>query len=123
MNAQAIIAAIWAAVNTPFGITTVAALVLWALNKLYAKRPLWEAYEGTIISAVRLAEKNIPDDTKSAGIRRLDAALKYVLNTFEHINGRRSTDAEATNMREGIQIVHNDLDTVGALDRQIGGPK
>jgi len=116
-NVTVIVGLVWTLINSPAGIAALAGLTLWALNKLYAAKPTWTQYEGTIISAVRFAEKEIPDDTPNTGMARLDQALKYVLATFERVNGRRATDAEAASLKEGIQIVHNDLDTQGVLEK------
>ena len=112
---QVVLALVWTLLNSHAGIAALAGVILWVLNKLYAAKPTWAKYEGAIISAVRFAEKEIPDDTASTGMARLDRALKYVLATFEQVNGRRATDAEAASLKEGIQIVHNDLDVQGAL--------
>ena len=114
-NVQVVLGLVWSVLNSPAGIAALAGVILWALNKLYAAKPTWGKYEGAIISAVRFAEKEIPDDSLSKGMARLDQALKYVLATFEQVNGRRATDAEAASLKEGIQIVHNDLDAQGVL--------
>ena len=115
MTWQAILGVVWTVLNSPMGITAVAGVVLYLLNRLYAAKPAWAEYEGAIISAVRFAEKEIPDDVSNKGMARLDQALKYVLATFEQVNGWRATEAEAASLKEGIQIVHNDLDEAGAL--------
>ena len=106
---------IWKALNSPVGIATVAGLVLWLLNRLYAARPAWKRYEGAIISAVKLAEKEIPDETPNAGLRRLDVALKYVLKVYAEMTGRQASLKVAAELREGIQIKHAELEAAGAL--------
>ena len=117
MNWQAILGVIWAALNSPMGITAVAGVVLYLLNRLYAAKPAWAQYEGAIISAVRFAEKEIPDDAPNKGLRRLDEALRYVLRVFHEANKREPTKTEAMALREGVQIVHNELDAEGVLSK------
>ena len=72
MNWNGIINVVWSILNSPAGITALAALLLWGLNKLYASKPAWKAYEGSIISAVKWAEKEIPDDTPNKALNRLN---------------------------------------------------
>jgi len=115
MNWDTILTNVWGAVNSPFGIGILAAVVLWVLNRLYAKKPQWKKYEGTIIAAVKLAEKQIPDDTPNKAAAKLDAALRYVLNVHREVENRRATAQEVAAIREGIQIVHANLETGGAL--------
>jgi len=115
MNMTAILEAVWAALNSPAGITAVAGLILWALNRLYARKPAWKAYEGTIISGIKFAEKRIPDDTENKSLNRLDHALRYVLKAYEEINGKRASEKTAAELKEGIQVKHADLESSGAL--------
>lgn len=111
-----VLAVVWAFLNSPVGLSLVGSALAYGLLRLYQAKPLWQAYEGTIISAVRFAEKAVPDTETNAGLRRLDEALKYVLAAYEAAQGRVATAEEAAALREGIQIVHNDLELSGALD-------
>jgi len=112
---MAILTAVWGFLNSPVGITAVAGVVLLILNRIYAKKPLWQTLEGTIIGAVKTAEKAIPDDAENAGMKRLDYALKYVLSIYEEVVKRRATDQEQAAIRDGIQVVHDRLDASGTL--------
>ena len=115
MNMASILEVVWNALNSPAGITAVAGLILWALNRLYAKKPAWKAYEGTIISGIKLAEKNIPDDTENKALLRLDHALRYVLKAYEEAAGKRASEKVAAELKEGIQVKHAELESSGAL--------
>ena len=115
MNWQTTLEVLWQAVNSPAGIAALAGLILWALNRLYAAKPLWQQYEGVIISAVKLAEKEIPDETPNKGLARLDAALKVVLAAYEQAKGKAATDAEKAALTNGISLVHADLENKGQL--------
>ena len=106
---------IWDFLNSPAAITAIAGVILWLLNRLYAKKPLWQQWEGTIIEAVRFAEKAVPDDAENKAIQRLDAALRYVLKIYEGMKSRPATDAEINEIKDGIRLVHNELDIEGAL--------
>ena len=106
---------IWQALNSPLGIAAVAGLVLWLLNRLYAARPGWKKYEGAIISAVKFAEKQIPDDTENKGLLRLDAAMRYVLKVYAETTGKQASDKVAADLKEGVQIKHAELEAAEAL--------
>jgi hypothetical protein len=105
---------VWNVLNTPAGITVIAGIFLWLMNRLYTAKPAWMAFEGTIISAIKFAEKQISDETPNKGLARLDMALKYVINVYTKIKGKPS-DRTVTNLKEGIQIIHNELDQKGIL--------
>ena len=82
---------------------------------LYAKKPLWQSFEGIIINAVKMAEKAIPDDTPSASAAKMDHALKLVVAVYEEYAKRKATDAEVLSLKNGISIVHDKLDANGTL--------
>ena len=115
MNWEAILKLVWEVVNSPAGIAFMAGVLLWSLNKLYAKKPAWVAFEGAIISAVKFAEKSVPDGTESKGLARLDAALKFVVKVYEDARGRKPSAKVAANLKEGIQITHDKLEAAGTL--------
>jgi hypothetical protein len=115
MTLETVLAAVWTAVNSPAGIAVAAGLMLWLFNRLYAARPEWQKYEGAIISAVKFAEKEIPDGAPSKGLARLDAALRYVLRAYEEATGRQASAQVSADLKEGIQITHARLEAEGAL--------
>jgi len=106
---------VWTFVNSPAAIVAFAGVCLWLLNRLYSKKPLWQQFEGTIIEAVRFAEKAVPDDAENKAVRRLDQALQYVLKIYEGMKSRPATDVEVDEIKEGIRLIHNELDTDGVL--------
>ena len=115
MNVTSILEAVWHALNSPAGITAVAGLILWALNRLCAKKPAWKTYEGTIISGIKFAEKRVPDGTENKSLNRLDHALRYVLKAYEEAAGKRASEKVAAELKEGIQVKHAELESSGAL--------
>ena len=117
MNWNMVIQVAWDVLNSPAAIALAAAGLLWLLNRLYAAKPAWQAFEGTIIAAVKWAEKEIPDDTPNKAFNRLNAALNYVLKVYEQSRGRPADEQTKQNLREGIQIVHAQLEASGNLVR------
>ena len=120
MNWTTILQVAWDVVNSPALIALAAGGLVWLLNRLYAEKPAWQAFEGTIIAAVKWAEKEIPDDASNKAVKRLDAALAYVLKVYEDARG--TADARTRQeMREGIQIVHAELEAAGNLGAKPAG--
>jgi len=115
MNFPEILAMVWDAMNAPAAIAFVAGVFLWLLNRLYTAKPEWQKYEGAIITAIKFAEKNIPDDSPNAGLSRLDDALKYVVKVYEEANGKKATPDVVASLVEGIQLTHNKLEAMGTL--------
>ena len=96
--------------NSNTCVALIASLVIYLLNKLYTKKPTWAKYEGTLITAVRAAEKAIPNDADNKSLARLDAALNYVITVFEEVENRKATKVEVAEIKEGIQIIHNKIE-------------
>lgn len=95
---------LWALVNSPIVISLLASLVVVALNAIYARKPLWKQYEGTIASAIRFAEKAAPQGSK------LDLALDFVLKVYEQRTGSTPTPTVASELKEAIQVAHANTD-------------
>ena len=120
MNAETIINALGQFFSSGFGFAvTWAAVVgffIFLASKLNPFQEAWKKYEGSIITGIKLAEKQIPDDTPNAGLAKLDAALRFVLNAYaEANNGKQPSDKLVEEIKQGIQITHNDLDRFGGL--------
>lgn len=90
-------------VNSPAFITAIASAIVLLLNKLYNAKPKWERYEGIILSAVRQAEKAIPDDTESKSVKKFNDAFEYAVRIIETIEGRRLKQKERAEITEGIE--------------------
>lgn len=105
-----IFSVIWEFVNTPFAISIIAAGVLWLLSRSSRIQPLWKRWEGTIITAVKFAEKAIPNNTPNKGLEKLDYALKYVLRVYESMHGVPANVKTTAALKEGVQIIHNELE-------------
>ncbi len=107
---------VWDFLNSAFGISCVAVAVIWLLNRVYAKLPLWKQYEGDVIAAVRYAEKITEGGQPASAEAKLNAALQYVVKVVEQVEQRRLTTTETNDIKQGIQVTHNSLDASGVLE-------
>jgi hypothetical protein len=101
-----------------FGWLVMVGVFLWLASKFNPLQEKWKAWEGSIITGIKLAEKEIPDDTPNAGLAKLDAALRFVLNAYaEANNGKQPSARLVEQIKQGIQITHSDLERLGGLDK------
>lgn len=122
MNAETIINALGQFFSSGFGFAiTWAAVVgffIFLASKFNPLQEAWKKYEGSIITGIKLAEKQVPDDTPNAGLAKLDAALKFVLDAYAEANkGKQPSDKLVEEIKQGIQIKHSDLDRFGGLSK------
>ena len=111
---------IWAFMDSGVGFAVIwigaFALTFLFINKLSPFNKAWEKYEGAIITAIKLAEKSIIDDSPNTGLRRLDEALQFVLKSYaDQNNGKLPSPDLIREMKEGIQIKHAELERTGNL--------
>jgi len=121
MDGSAILNGVWTFLNSGIGFTLVwAAMVgffIFLASKFNPLQEKWKQYEGSIITGIKLAEKQIPDDTPNSGLAKLDSALRFVLNAYaEANNGKKPSDALVEQIKQGIQIKHSELDRYGGLE-------
>ncbi len=110
--------AVWTFLNSPLGITAVAALVLYLLKKARERYPAWMDYEGAIVEAVKFAEKQIPDNHPSRAAARFDAALRYVLRIYDEVNGAAPKKIVVESLKEGVRVKHAELEASGVLTKR-----
>jgi len=90
---------------------------IWLSSKFNPFSEKWKEWEGSIITGIKLAEKQIPDDTPNAGLAKLDAALRFVLQAYAEANGGKNPPQKLIEqIKQGIQIKHADLDRYGRLN-------
>jgi len=115
---MAFLTGVWAFLNSPVGMVIAVVAVGAVLGWVKRARPDWARYEGTLIEAVKWAEKRIPDDTLHAGSRRFDEALKYFLAVYAEANaGKAPSKALIAAVEQGISTVHAELEANGNLDK------
>jgi hypothetical protein len=96
------------------------ALFLWLTSRFNPYQEKWKQWEGSIITGIKLAEKEIPNDTPNAGLSKLDAALRFVLQAYADANGGKQPSAKLVEqIKQGIQIKHADLDRFGGLSKSL----
>ena len=122
MDSNTNITGIWTFLNSGVGFAVIwAAMIgffMFLVSKFNPLQEKWKQYEGSIITGIRLAEKQIPDDTPSAGLAKLDAALRFVLKAYAEANNGKQPPAKLVEeIKQGIQIKHSDLDRFGGLSK------
>ena len=123
MDASGIIEAVGKFLNSGFGFALVWAgmvgVFLWLASRYNPFQEAWKKYEGSIITGIKLAEKQIPDDVPNTGLARLDAALRFVLKAYAEANGGKEPPAKLVEqIKQGIQIKHSELDRWGGLSKR-----
>jgi len=111
---------VWTAMNSPIGITITAGILAWLLERVYLARPAWKAYEGTIIAAIKYAEKEIPDGASNTAIERLNMALQYVLKVYARTEGRMPSGKVEAELAQAIGVKHAELEAGGNLRSKTG---
>jgi hypothetical protein len=93
-------------------------LFMWLASRFNPFQEKWKAWEGSILTGIKLAEKEIPDDTPNSGLAKLDAALRFVLKAYADANNGKQPPAKLVEeIKQGIQIKHSDLDRFGGLSK------
>lgn len=123
MDFGAILSGIGQFFKSPAGLSlcwaAIVGFFIFLASRFNPWREKWKQYEGSIITGIKLAEKQIPDDTPNAGLAKLDAALRFVLNAYaEANNGKKPSDALVEQIKQGIQIKHDELDRWGGLSKR-----
>ena len=91
---------------------------MWLSSKFNPFQEKWKQWESSIITGIKLAEKEIPDNSPNSGLAKLDKALRFVLKAYGDANGGKQPNAKAIQqIKEGIQIKHNELDRLGDLKK------
>lgn len=121
MDTQSLIQIIDHVFNSGLGLVIIWLLLMllffWLASKFNPFQEKWRQWEGSIITAIKLAEKSIPNDTPDKGLAKLDAALRFVLQAYADANsGKAPPDQLVEQIKQAIQIKHDELDRRGALD-------
>lgn len=117
MDVGKLLESVWELLNSPTIIAMLAGGLLWLLNKLYAAKPAWAAYEGTIISAIKFAERMVPEDSQNKAASKLHTALNYFIKVYEATHGKKPPKKLQDEVAQGIQIVHEELEISGTLKK------
>jgi hypothetical protein len=120
MDVNALFSHIWTFLNSGIGFVLIWAALVWVFIWLTSRhnpfQEKWRQWEGSIITGIRLAEKQIPNDVPHPGLAKLDMALRFVLEAYaEANNGKQPSARVIEHIKQGIQIKHNELDRYGGL--------
>ena len=120
MNTAEIFDAINSILNSAVGIAVIwaalVALFLWLSSEFNPFQEKWRAWEGSIITAIKLAEKEVPDNIPDKGLAKLDAALRFVIQAYADAHSGKHPSAKLIeHLKQGIQIKHHELDRFGKL--------
>lgn len=96
----------------------IGAVIAWIITKRQDQKHMshFQQYEGYALSAIRLAEKMITDDTPSKGQQKLDWALKEFIKRYTKATGVQVDAVMAGKIESWLSCIHNALDLDGALD-------
>ena len=75
----------------------------------------FKKYEGYAITAVKAAEKAIPDDTPNKGAKKLDFALQVFLKKYQAATGVIPDEALMAKIEDWLAVIHNVIDAAGTL--------
>jgi hypothetical protein len=115
MNLSAILAAVWAFAQTGPGITLLITLILIAWNLTTRNKPNLASYEGLIVSAIKLAEKAIPDNSPNKHLHRFDTALREFARQYEASHGKPPTASLVSQVANAIPLIHDRIAANGTL--------
>ncbi len=95
----------------------IGAVIAWIITKRQDQKHMshFQQYEGYALSAIRLAEKMITDDTPSKGLQKLDWALQEFIKRYTKATGVQVDAAMAARIESWISVLHSALDASGAL--------
>ena len=100
---------IWTFLNSEVGITIVGFILVIVAGKVFTAKPQWKVYADKyrpqVVTAIKWAEKQIPDDHENKSVERFNAALKFLLS----VNAKFNQDA----LKETITAVHAEMEKDG----------
>lgn len=101
--------------NNDAVVTAIIGIFGMLVAKIFAAKPAWAKYEGLMITAVKAAEKLIPDTTPNVGLARADQAMREFVNQYTAVEGKNPAPALLTAVREALPVVHAKLETNGNI--------
>lgn len=104
--------------SQPFTVMIIVGLFVALLTYLFTANPSWAKYEGILITAIKFAEKAIPDNTSNKSAARFDAALKETLRQYQQVYNTAPPTWLQRAFALAIPIVHDALEQRGTLDKK-----
>lgn len=75
----------------------------------------FQQYQGWAVTAIKAAERVIPDDVEGKGLRKLDYALRVFVDKYTKATGVKPKDAELAKIEAWISEIHAALESAGGL--------
>lgn len=95
-------------------LTAAVTALVWIARLAFAK-PKWAQYEGMMITAVKFAEKAIPDNSTNTTMQRTNAAMQSFISQYAAQTGKPAPDSLLNVVAQGMPIVHAKLEAAGNI--------
>jgi len=89
-------------------------IVKWLATKDGEK---FKQYEGYAITAIKAAEKAIPDGVDNKGLARADFALKTFLSAYQKATGVNPNEKDIAKIESWIAEIHSIIESSGILKK------
>lgn len=103
--------------STPAVITAIAAAAVYLVAKLFTAKPAWKQFEGLMITAIKIAEKAIPEGTSNKSLARADFAMQEFIRQYESTYAWAPSTALRQAVKANLPLVHNMLEETGTLKK------
>jgi hypothetical protein len=109
---------LWKFVQSGPGLMISGTIILFIFNKIFSLKPAWAKYEGWIISAIKLAEKSIPNNASNKHLKKFDKALAFFIKSYMEAKGKEPGKKLLDEVEQGISILHSQMETNGNLKKK-----
>jgi len=83
------------------------------------KKPEYLKYMGYIITAIKFAEKAIPDNSTHIGLQKMDTAMKKFIELYTQYEGKPPSKKLTAKVSSKMAMVHQDLELNGTLHKNV----
>jgi len=109
---------IWEKMNTSAGMELMAIACAFAAGKIFLRKPKWKVYydeyKGHLVSAIKFAEKTIPNNVKNRAAAKADAALNYALGVIQA--GKSKAPAlDKASLGQALNVLHAEAEAEKTL--------
>lgn len=104
--------------NSEIALAAIAAIAAFLIARLFTTHPTWAPYEGLMITAIKLAEKMIPDDMPNTAMGRANAAMLEFVKQYQRVYNASPSDALLLDVRANMPLIHAELERHGNLQRK-----
>lgn len=112
---QALMNVAVALLNTDTVMALAVTAVVGFLVSRFAKDSRFKKFEPLLITAVKLAEQAVPDDTPNKGLARADAAMRYFVDQYAKVTGVTANKSVVEAAALALPRIHEMLEKDGTL--------